>query len=133
MTLRRAPVRTSYLIDATVLQHVEEIKDLGVTLDTKLTFMVHVSDVVKRANRSLGMLIRSFQTGSARPKYDKTALLAANFSSVRSTLEYASVIWAGAADSHTVRVDRVQHKFLMWLSHHSSPGSTSLSYPDLCR
>ena len=60
MTLRRAPVRTSYLIDATVLQHVEEIKDLGVTLDAKLTFTAHVSDVVKRANRSLGMLIRSF-------------------------------------------------------------------------
>ena len=133
MTLRRAPVRTSYLIDATVLQHVEEIKDLGVTLDTKLTFMAHVSDVVKRANRSLGMLIRSFQTGSARSRFDRTALLAAYFSSVRSILEYASVIWAGAADSHTVRVDRVQHKFLMWLSHHSSSGSTSLSYPELCR
>ena len=44
------------------------------------------------------------------------------------------MIWAGAANSHTVRVDRVQHKFLMWLSHHSSSGPTpSLSYQDLCR
>ena len=30
-------------------------------------------------------------------------------------LEYGSVIWAGAAESHTARIDRVQHKFLMWL------------------
>ena len=134
MTLRRAPVRTDYIIDTATLQHVEEIRDLGVTLDTKLTFKAHVSDVVKRANRSLGILIRSFQTDSRQPKFDRTALLAAYFSSVRSILEYASVIWTGAADSHTVRVDRVQHKFLMWLSHHSSSGPTSsLSYPDLCR
>ena len=54
MTLRRAPVRTDYIIDTATLQHVEEIRDLGVTLDTKLTFKAHVSDVVKRANRSLG-------------------------------------------------------------------------------
>ena len=134
MTLRRAPVRTSYFIGANMLEHVEEIKDLGVTLDSKLTFMAHISDVVKRANRSLEMLIGSFQTGSTRSKFDKTALLAAFFASVRSILGYASVVWAGAADSHTVRVDRVQHKFLMWLSHHSSSGtSPSLSYPDLCR
>ena len=84
MTLRRAPVRTSYFIGANMLEHVEEIKDLGVTLDSKLTFMAHISDVVKRANRSLGMLIRSFQTGSTRSKFDKTALLAAYFASVRS-------------------------------------------------
>ena len=36
----------------------------------------------------------------------------AYYSSVRSILEYGSVIWASAADTHTVRVDRVQHKFL---------------------
>ena len=134
MTLRRAPVRTSYFIGSVRLQHVEEIRDLGVTLDTKLTFATHISDIVKRANRSLGMLFRSFQTGHSRSRFEVTALFAAYFTSVRSILEYASVVWAGAADSHTARVDRVQHKFLMWLSHHSSTGSApSLSYPDLCR
>ena len=137
MTLRRAPVRTSYSIAMTTLEHVEEIRDLGVTLDTKLTFAAHISDVVKRANRSLGMLIRSFQAGrSSRSNFKTTALLAAYFANVRSILEYASVVWAGAADTHTARVDRVQHKFLMWLSHHSSPTSRtapSLSYPDLSR
>ena len=101
---------------------------------TKLTFATHISDIVKRANRSLGMLFRSFQTGHSRSRFEVTALFAAYFTSVRSILEYASVVWAGAADSHTARVDRVQHKFLMWLSHHSSAGiAPSLSYPDLCR
>ena len=31
-SLRRAPVRTSYFIDTIMLQHVEEIRDLGVKL-----------------------------------------------------------------------------------------------------
>ena len=64
------------------------------------------------------MLIRSFQTGHSRSRFEVTALLFAYFASVRSILDYASVVWApaGAADSYTVRVDRVQHKFLMWLS-----------------
>lgn len=134
MTLRRAPVRTHYFIGATMLQHADEIRDLGVTLDTKLTFAAHISDIVRRANRSLGILIRSFQTSSSRSKFDRTALVTAYYSSVRSILEYASVIWAGAAESHTARVDRVQHKFLIWLLHHTTSGSTSsLSYPELCR
>ena len=42
------------------------------------------------------------------------------------------MIWAGAAESHTVRIDRVQHKFLMWLLSHCSTAYTdSLSYPHL--
>ena len=131
MTLRRAPVRTHYYINDTELEHVPEMRDLGVILDTKLTFAAHISHIVSRANRSLGLMIRSFQTGSKRSKFRCAALLAAYFSNVRSILEYCSVIWAGAADSHTVRVDQVQHKFLIWLLTHTSGQTSSLSYRDL--
>ena len=132
MTLRRAPVQTKYFIGSTELEHVKEIRDLGVILDSKLTFSSHVDNIVKRANRGLGLLIRSFQSGSNGSKFKRSALMAAYYANVRSILEYCSVIWAGAADSHMVRVDRVQHKFLMWLIHHSCSGQTdSLSYQNL--
>ena len=52
---------------------------------------------------------------------------------MRSILEYGSVIWTGAAKTHTERVDRVQHKFLMWLRTHLHRGHYSLSYPDLLK
>ena len=43
----------------------------------------------------------------------------------------ASVIW-GAAETRTARIDRVQHKFLMWLLSHTSSGyAPSLSYENL--
>ena len=132
MTLRRAPVQTKYFIAGTELEHVDEIRDLGVTIDSKLTFAPHVSDIVRRANRALGLLIRSFQVGTSRTKFNRGAVLAAYFANVRSILEYSSVVWAGAAKSHTVRVDRVQHKFLIWLIAHTSSGqATSLSYQSL--
>ena len=76
--------------------------------------------------------MRTFQTGLDKGKFRTGAVLVAYFANVRSTLEYGSVIWAGAAKTHTARVDRMQHKFLMWLlSHTSSSYTTSLSYQNL--
>ena len=58
--------------------------------------------------------------------------MCAYVSNVRSILEYGSVIWAGAAETHTVRIDRVQHKFLIWLLSYTTSGhSRSLEYSDL--
>ena len=130
MTLRRAPVQTKYFLASTELENVCNIRDLGVTLDTKLTFEPHVSDLsAGRANRALGLLIRSFQVGTKNKKFSRSAVLTAYFTNVRSILEYCSVVWAGATKSHLVRVDRVQHKFLIWLLAHTTSGqSNSLSY-----
>ena len=47
ITLRRTPVQTSYCIDSAKLDHVEEIRDLGVILDKKLTFAAHIDVIVK--------------------------------------------------------------------------------------
>ena len=70
-------------------------------------------------------LIRSFQTGVRRSRFNRSALMCAYFSDVRSILEYGCVIWAGAVDTHTVRIDRVQHKFLIWLLSNTSGHTTS--------
>ena len=92
---------------------------------TKLTFAPHVSDTVSRANRALGLLIRSFQVDTSTSKFNQSAVLAAYFANVRSILEYCSVVWAGAANTHAVRVDRV----LIWLLTHTSSGRAhSMSY-----
>ena len=83
------------------------MRDLGVVIDSKLNFASHVSRIVSRANRALGLLIRSFQTGARGTKFNQKTLLATYFANVRSILEYSCVVWAGAAKSDTERVDRV--------------------------
>ena len=42
------------------LEHVFEEKDLGIIIDTDLTFDVHVSKKIKKANNMLGLIRRSF-------------------------------------------------------------------------
>ena len=93
-----------------------------------------MSKIVSKANRNLGLLFRSFQTSGKKAKFSRNSLTCAYFSNVRSILEYGSVIWAGAAETHTVRIDRVQHKFLIWLLTNTYSGhATSLAYEDLLK
>lgn len=100
-------------------------------MDQKLTFESHVNRIVLQANRALGLLIRSFQTGHRKPKFQKEGVIAAYAANVRSVLEFCSVIWAGAAKTHMERIERIQHKFLIWLTTRTRNAAPSLSYSDL--
>ena len=48
-------------------------------------------------------------------RHEHRVILCAFNAHVRSVLQYGSVIWSGAAQSHLVRLERLQHCFLMWL------------------
>ena len=128
-------VQATYSIRDIPLRNVDKVRDLGVWLDTKLTFADHIYFTVRKANRMLGLLIRSLQTGSVARGLDTGPILAAYFANVRSVLEYGCVVWGGAAKTHLDRLDRVQHKFLIWLAAHSdtNQASGSLSYHPLLK
>ena len=135
ITLKRSPFLTEYKVNGTTLETVTSIQDLGVVLDSKLTFKDHINFTVSKANRALGVMMRSLQTGCARGALKLDPILAAYFGNVRSILEYGCVVWGGAAASHLSRLERVQHKFLIWLDSHvyQPHRSASLSYPDLLK
>ena len=131
MTLKTKPLVTTYFIGNTTLEEVEHIRDLGVILDSKLTFSSHIENTVKKSNRALGVLIRSFQRANPRGYMKTTPVLISYFAYVRSNMEYCSVIWGGAARTHTDRLQRIEHKFLMWLNAHCRSQSPSMAYDDL--
>ena len=133
ITLKQAPILHTYHIDSSSLQRVTEVRDLGITLDSKLTFSAHINQTVSKANRALGMLFRSFQIGLPRQKFDRKALLTAYSANVRSILEYGTIVWSGAAKTHLKRLERVQHKFLTWLATRArgTDGLASREYRDL--
>ena len=132
-SLRKKPILASYRINDVTLDRASEMRDLGVILDSKLTFGSHIDDAVGRANRALGTYLRSLQTSRAVTgrRFEPAPLVTAFNAHVRSILEFGSVIWSGAAKSHTVRLDRVQHKFLIWLAVNSNRPSDSLDYAHL--
>ena len=49
-----------YMLMEVQLEHVFKEKDLGIIIDTGLTFDVHVSEMVKKANNMLGLIRRAF-------------------------------------------------------------------------
>ena len=132
-TLRKSPVISSYILDSHQLERCEQIRDLGVILDEKLTFAHHVDDVVRKANRMLGLLIRSMQTAPCMrgAGFDHRPVMTAFAAHVRSVIDYASVIWSGAAGTHLARLERLNHRFLMWLAAKTQRRCPSLDYDSL--
>ena len=77
--------------------------------------------------------MRSLQAASPRCMMDVKAVMAAYNANVRATLEYCSIVWSGAAKCHLTRLERVQHKFLMWLANRTNTHCGSLDYDDLLK
>ena len=132
-TLRSSPHLTVYSLDGHQLERCVQVRDLGIILDAKLTFADHVDAVISKANRMLGLLMRSMQVSnlSHRVRFDHTAALVAYKAHVRSVLEYGSVIWSGAAVTHLRRIERLQHRFLMWLGSKTQTSCPPLDYESL--
>ena len=132
-TLRSSPVLVAYGLDGHRLDRCVRVRDLGVILDTKLTFADHVDATVSKANRMLGLLMRSVQISVDRhkTKFDQSAVLAAYKAHVRSVMEYGGLIWSGAAVTHLRRLERLQHRFLMWLASKTRVNCPPLDYVSL--
>ena len=93
-TLRTSPVVHTYTIEGQGLEMCDQVRDLGVVLDRKLTFAAHVDSTVNKANRMLSMLMRSVQIPACprRVRLNHVALISGFNAHVRSIIEYGSVI-----------------------------------------
>jgi len=84
------PVVYSYAIeiDGVLILDIEtKMKDLGIRIDDRLKFDVHIHEKVNKAYSMLGVIKRNF-------KYmDKETFVNLYKASVRSYLEYASCVW----------------------------------------
>ena len=91
-----------YQIYGNELEHVFDEKDLGVTIDSNLTFEDHISLKVKKANTMVGLIRRSFSFLSCN-LFNK---LYTSF--VRTHLEYAQAIWSPHLRKHINMIENVQ-------------------------
>ena len=98
-SLRKSPITATYSLNDSILHRRSETRDLGAILDCKLTFAAHIDLKVAKANRMLGLIIRSMQLSRRhnRASYDHKTMLCTYYAHVRSILEYGCVVWAGAA------------------------------------
>ncbi|CAH2108734.1 unnamed protein product [Euphydryas editha] len=94
------------------LTEVTQIRDLGVIMDSRLTFVPHIDYCLELANKSLGFIMRSSK-GYKSP----LTTLKLFYSLVRSRLEYCSLVWSPYKKIHTTRLESVQKRLLRQLSY----------------
>ena len=90
MTFHRTlnPIMFEYRINGLELKRVDRVYDLGIILDTKLTFHLHHASLISKENRQL-----RFITKIGRDFRDSHCLKALYCSLVRPLLENCSMIW----------------------------------------
>lgn len=105
----QSTVTFDYGLNNISLERVTSIKDLGVTLDSKLRFNEHISMTTAKANAMLGFLRRNTAHFD-----DVHALKSLYCAVVRSVLEYGVQIWAPYHAVHIARIERVQKRFIRY-------------------
>ena len=98
-----APV-VSGTLEGAVLEKVDSIKYLGVTITNDLRWNTHISNICTKANRTLGFMRRTLFSCPQNVKG------AAYKSMVRPILEYGSSVWDPHPDKLQEELEKVQNR-----------------------
>lgn len=106
---KKNPILNEYMMNNQRLARVNNVRDLGITLDEGLTYKQHYSDVIAKANRQLGFIFKI-----AEEFKDPLCLKALYCALVRSILEFGSVIWCPYHLTWIARMEAIQKKFVRY-------------------
>ena len=104
------------------LEHVFEEKDLGVTIDSDLSFTNHIASKVKKANSIVGLIRRSFSY------LDGNSFKKMYSALVRPHLEYAQAVWAPHSRKLINLIEGVQERATKLVDY-----CKNLKYPERLR
>ena len=112
----------TYYINITAIPSSDLHKDLGIIFSSNLSFTEHYYHIICKANRSLGIIRRTFQTSSI------TAKKKLYLSLVRSQLTYCSPVWHPHLIKDIVALELVQRRATKYITNdYSSDYKSRLS------
>ena len=91
-----------YKVNGQEIEHMFEEKDLGVIMDSELTFAEHIAEKVNKANSLVGIIRRSFSY------LDQDTFVKIYIAFVRPHLEYGQVIWSPHLRKYINMIENVQ-------------------------
>ena len=103
-------IHASYTLEGTVLENVESIKYLRVTITNDLRWNTHASNICTKANRSLGFLRQNLY---ACPQEVKEA---AYKGLMRPVLEYSGSVWDPSGVGFQNELEKVQNRAAMFVT-----------------
>lgn len=106
----RKPLTHDYSMKHQTIERVKSVRDLGVILDEKLQFDLHIEYISKKAMAALQFVKRQAFY------FDKDIIKILYMALVRSNLEFASSIWAPHQFSIRKYVERAQKQIVMLLN-----------------
>ena len=106
-TRKQVPRVPSFTLCGHPIERKMSAKYLGITFDSKLTWQLHVDDLVERCKNPLSLmkLVARRQWGG-----DRKTLTLMYTSLVRSKIDYGSFLYATAKHTHLLKLDRVQYE-----------------------
>ena len=87
----------------------DSFKYLGVQIDSSLKWKTHITNMVAKANRTLGMVKRGLRSATVKSK------LVAYKTVVKPLLEYASQVWSPHNVYLKNNIERVQRDAVKWI------------------
>lgn len=105
----KSPIKFDFYINSVQIDRVTVIKDLGVLLDSKLTYKNHLDYIISKAKSILAWIKRySYE-------FDDPWVIKKLFDTfVIPILEYASHVWSPTAKCDIVRIESIQKQFLIF-------------------
>ena len=86
------------------LNPVTSEKDLGITFQNDMKFDIHISNVVNKANRLLGLIKRTFSY------MDKTIFLTLYKTIIRPIIDYGDSVWNPSLKKHIQMIENIQRR-----------------------
>ena len=121
LTKKHNKIQASYTLEGTVLENVESIKYLGVTISSDLKWNSHIRNVCSKANRTLGFLRRNL---FSCPQDVKEA---AYKSMVRPILEYGSTVCDPRCNGLNDELENVQKRAARFVTRNYSYETGSMT------
>lgn len=105
-------IHKNYYLDGNRISEQTEVKDLGITIDSRLTFISHVDNITKHALKILGLINRTCRD------FSNPHTLVRLFSSLVSPIiEYGSIIWSPSTAQLINKIEKIQTIFVKNLTY----------------
>jgi hypothetical protein len=95
-------VMSDLIMDGEVITQASEVKLVGYTFDEKMSWATMISGLASKARSRLGMLTR------LRRVLDDENMKTMYCTFIRPMMEYGSVAFMGAKDTHLIKLDKIQ-------------------------
>ena len=121
ITVKKQPFISNFTLKGSVLEEVNEFRDLGSLTNHHLSWNSHnIDTITSKANRILGLIKRT-----CRAWKDTETLKTLYCTLVRSQVEYGSVVWSPCTSRNIDKLERIQRRGTKFIL-----GQNDISYED---